>query len=207
MLDAYPSITECEFRNASEAFEKRCHDQLDSTSWLSVKWTGAELLIKEQRTLAVGGGRSQDDVEVIEITNDVVVEDIQDERIATVCLCLNLRLRASAHSMQLDKSRRNDELFIEVDFSITLSPTYAVPILWMRSSSINNIDQLYEMLIPSEQRDHTRNVSVMGGLSQAVSAIQSDPYSLLMHAVPSHLGSAVLLRASVQHPPGPPSSQ
>lgn len=175
MLDAYPSITIRQFTDACEAFEKRCHDQLDNTSWLGVRWTGVELLIREQRVLSAKCATMQNAIQVNEESNDLAVEDVEDECCATVCFCPNLRLRASAHTIQPDQRQWIDESCKEVNFSVTLSPTYTVPVLWLRSPSINNIDQLYEVLVPSEQREHTRDVGVMGGLSQAVSSMQGEP--------------------------------
>lgn len=49
MLGFYPSIDTDEFVSACISLEKRCHDNLDGTSWLSVRWTGQELQIRETR--------------------------------------------------------------------------------------------------------------------------------------------------------------
>jgi len=51
MLEAFPSIKEGEFAEACRALESRCHDALDGTDWLSVNWTGEELVIKQSREI------------------------------------------------------------------------------------------------------------------------------------------------------------
>lgn len=52
MLSVYPSITVAEFSLACEALEQRCHDRLGGTRWLSVKWTGDELRIRQNGSIA-----------------------------------------------------------------------------------------------------------------------------------------------------------
>ena len=49
MLVSYPSITKDEFETACINMERRSHDRLSRTDWLSVKWTGHELLIAQSR--------------------------------------------------------------------------------------------------------------------------------------------------------------
>ena len=49
MLDSYPSIRQDEFEKACTDLERRCHDGLSDTDWLSVKWTGEELRIAQRR--------------------------------------------------------------------------------------------------------------------------------------------------------------
>ena len=126
MLDGYPSITEGQFRDACEVFEKRSHDRLDGTSWHIVRWTGVELLIREQRTLSAKCAPMQDAVQMNGGPNDLAVEDIEEDGVVMVCSWLTLKLRASAHMMQLDRCERSDTSYVEVDFSITLSPTYRI---------------------------------------------------------------------------------
>lgn len=50
MLQAYPSLTETEFLEACGALERRCHDRLSGSDWLSVKYTGRELQIIQSRS-------------------------------------------------------------------------------------------------------------------------------------------------------------
>ena len=56
----------------------------------------------------------------------------------------------------------------EVDFSVTLSPTYAVPVLWFNSSAFGSVDDVYNLLLADIFRDAVRDVGVIGGVSQAV---------------------------------------
>lgn len=54
-------------------------------------------------------------------------------------------------------------------FSITLSPTYAVPVLWFGARDIRSLDDLYRILVPQHLRGAVADVSVLGGITQAVS--------------------------------------
>ena len=46
---AFPAITEQEFSQACGALEQRSSDKVNDTDWLSIRWTGEELLITEKR--------------------------------------------------------------------------------------------------------------------------------------------------------------
>jgi len=50
-LQAFPSITKDEFQEAYKALEDRSFDKLNGTDWLSAKWTGKELIIKQRRPI------------------------------------------------------------------------------------------------------------------------------------------------------------
>lgn len=54
-LRAFPSITEPEFAEACKALESRSLDRLDGTDWLSVRWSGEELIIKQRRNGGIYG--------------------------------------------------------------------------------------------------------------------------------------------------------
>jgi hypothetical protein len=51
-LDTFPSISDAEFRAACKALEDRCFDRLGGTDWLSVRWSGEELVIKQRRQIS-----------------------------------------------------------------------------------------------------------------------------------------------------------
>lgn len=60
-----------------------------------------------------------------------------------------------------------------VEFSVTLSPTYQVPVLWfilrqLPSDGPTGIDAVYHYLVPDTQQAGLRQVGVMGGISMAV---------------------------------------
>jgi hypothetical protein len=59
-LQAFPSLTEHEFVDACMALEARSADKLDDTDWLSVHWTGKELLIKQKRRSHSSTGADSD---------------------------------------------------------------------------------------------------------------------------------------------------
>ena len=82
MLGFYPSIDPEEFAIACAAFEERCHDSLDGTSWLSVKWTGQDLQIRQTRPLLHDNlaGQAVDDVRAsIADTEHQVIESVVEE--------------------------------------------------------------------------------------------------------------------------------
>lgn len=47
----FPSISRLEFADACKALEDRSSDRLEGTDWVSVKWTGSELLIKQRKNI------------------------------------------------------------------------------------------------------------------------------------------------------------
>jgi hypothetical protein len=51
-MQLFPAITVQEFAAACESLEARCADGLHATDWLSIRWTGEELLIKQKREQA-----------------------------------------------------------------------------------------------------------------------------------------------------------
>lgn len=74
MLESYPSIAKDEFKQACIDFEERCHDKLSETNWLSVRWTGQELLIAQTRLASrqsdatnTNGAEKENEIEDIEI--------------------------------------------------------------------------------------------------------------------------------------------
>lgn len=76
---------------------------------------------------------------------------------------------------ELPQNHNQSESLI-LDFSIVLSPTYCVPVLWFscRRGSGNKslgLDEVYDSLIPATSQASLRNVSVMGGISMAVSSL------------------------------------
>jgi ubiquitin-like-conjugating enzyme ATG10 len=60
-----------------------------------------------------------------------------------------------------------------VDFSIVLSPTYQVPVLWFTPCQLPlhgpwGLDAVYHYLVPSIQQAGVRQVGILGGISMAV---------------------------------------
>ena len=159
-LTAYASITASEFSAACEALEVTSSDRLDGTAWVSLKWTGAELRIKQRRYIE--GKRSDGRGYGFEVKDqyDEIEEDIIDGDDAEDVLS-QLAVSDSI------KSTRTE--VVEVDFSVTLSPIYSVPILWFTSLTLRTIDQVHDALLPKHLDESLRSVGVMGGISQAVS--------------------------------------
>ncbi|KEF52017.1 uncharacterized protein A1O9_12007, partial [Exophiala aquamarina CBS 119918] len=146
-LQAFPSISEAEFADACAAIEGRCADRLADTDWLSVKWSGSELLIKQQR--ALNPVRPGLDCGDDNITEELVEEPVDGETLL---------------------QRHQDSNSLIIDFSVTLSPTYCVPMLWFSGRRQSDgrpfsLDQVYEYLVPSATHTTLRGISVMGGIS------------------------------------------
>ena len=165
MLAAYPSITQDDFSEACQSLETRCSDRIDGTEWLSVKWTGGELRIKQRRYVKKkqeendGGKELESDAGVNVQWDEVdreIVEDSDEENVVS--------LEVVTTAVSGDQSQ-----LIEINFSITLSPTYSVPILWLSSLALRTIDQVHENLLPEHLGESIGAVGVMGGISQAVS--------------------------------------
>ncbi|KIW20793.1 hypothetical protein PV08_01371 [Exophiala spinifera] len=150
-IQAFPAITEPEFRAACKALEDRCFDRLNDTDWLSVQFTEEELAIKQRRVIyntRTGGENEQELQEV-----------------------------AEAETLSRDTDNTG---YVDVTFSVTLSPTYSVPILWFTCQKVPgkaglNLDQVYELLVPNSSQEPLRTVGVMGGISMAHHPISDQP--------------------------------
>ncbi|KAL2402841.1 hypothetical protein ABEF93_005185 [Exophiala dermatitidis] len=181
-LQAFPSLTRPEFSQACKALEDRCADGLDGTDWLSVRWTGEELLIKQNRKIqslqhqennnnpSNGQNPSEDDVEPIEDA-----EVFSETFVPPKDQCQSLT----------------------VDFSITLSPTYYVPVLWFSCQAPSSggkplrIEQVYDWLVPHRFRMSLGNVGVMGGISMAHHPVWDRP-AFFIHPCNTHEALSVL---------------
>ncbi|KAI1621681.1 hypothetical protein EDD37DRAFT_653037 [Exophiala viscosa] len=154
-LQAFPSITEDEFREGCKALEDRSFDKLDGTDWLSVKWTGKELIIKQRRAIHSPEYEAPEEcAEVDRVAEDLCATDI------------------------LPCRSRSEHLI--VDFSVTLSPVYCVPVLYFscKHSSYSmrlNLDQMYDWMVPRTSQTSLRNTGVMGGISMAHHPISDQP--------------------------------
>ena len=63
---------------------------------------------------------------------------------------------------------------VVLDFSITLSPTYQVPVLWFTVTGLprggpQGIEAIYHHVVPSTFKVQVKETGVMGGISMAVS--------------------------------------
>jgi len=76
-LQAFPSISVPEFADACRAIEERSADRLSGTDWLSVKWTGSELLIRQRRDLKTA--HRAPDLEGDNNAKEKLVEELIDD--------------------------------------------------------------------------------------------------------------------------------
>ncbi|KIX00416.1 uncharacterized protein Z518_10555 [Rhinocladiella mackenziei CBS 650.93] len=153
-LGAFPSLTEQEFFEACQSLECRSSDKINDTDWLSVRWTGKELLIKQKRKLSDQNHQNPKDDD--EANRDDTIEEGMEDTIY--------------HNTLVPRGNGSD--FLIVDFSITISPTYQVPVLWFSchfglDQKPLSLDQVYRWMVPQTLHDSLRRVSVMGGISMA----------------------------------------
>jgi hypothetical protein len=103
MLQVYPSLTEEEFVEGCRAVEKRCHDRLSGSDWLSVKWTGSDLQIIQSRAQQnrdcsqPSGGvnensqEMQDQIDDEAAINDSIEEEADDQALVSECLIPDMK--------------------------------------------------------------------------------------------------------------------
>ncbi|KIX98511.1 uncharacterized protein Z520_05812 [Fonsecaea multimorphosa CBS 102226] len=161
---AFPAITEQEFSQACGVLEQRSSDKISDTDWLSIRWTGEELLIREKRKIicknanieAPSDFNGADDHELIETG----IEDCID---------------SNSFLPRIDSS-----VFLIIDFSITLSPIYSVPVLWFacrygQDNKALTLEQVYAWLVPKPSLASLQKVGVMGGISMAHHPVSDRP--------------------------------
>lgn len=148
MLKAFPSITEVEFTQACKDLEVQCDGNLQDCEWTDIRWTGQYLRIRQRRATPTNEHGSR---------HPAVDESdtIEDNDLEAVC-----------------RIHHQDALAGMVDFSIALSPSYQVPVLWFRLSTqtptdVEAIDRVYSLLVPPATRASLRHVGVLGGISIA----------------------------------------
>ncbi|OQU94748.1 Autophagocytosi associated protein, active-site domain-containing protein [Cladophialophora immunda] len=160
-VQAFPAITEQEFSQACGALEQRSSDKISDTDWLRVRWTGEELLIRAKRKRTCKGEAPSDNIDAQ-----------SDERFET-----GIEDCVVGDSL-LPKFDSLESLI--VDFSITLSPIYSVPVLWFacRNGQDNkalSLEQVYEWLVPEPSLASLHEVGVMGGISMAHHPVSDRP--------------------------------
>ena len=66
---------------------------------------------------------------------------------------------------------------IDVNFSIVLSPTYQVPVLWFTVSQANTpvfaFEKIYEIVVAPTSHEALHQIGVIGGISMAVCCISN----------------------------------
>ncbi|KAJ9605213.1 hypothetical protein H2200_010603 [Cladophialophora chaetospira] len=192
-MQAFPAITDGEFSEACEALEQRSADKNSDTDWLSVKWTGKELLIRRtMKTFECGDGPTAlgEGEGMAEDTFEELTDEDEEASIVRSNFAANIAKGAS----------------LVVDYSITLSPTYSVPVLWFScrfgpENKPMTLDQIYEHLVPQQSSSSLRDIGVMGGISMAVSRIKpsiSQPADLMQYHPISDLPSFFLHPCNTQ---------
>jgi hypothetical protein len=170
MLRAYPSLTTAEFTQACLALAALCHDRLDGTSWKSVRWTGQELQIKQARPFTSESSGCPEAREADQRSEEF---DVDDSNLEPDDGELVVGPHTSHQSADIDTPIQrvvpaSNSAMTEIPFSITLSPTYSVPVLWFNASAITSPQTLHQTLVPPHLQEAIRAVGVMGGISQAV---------------------------------------
>jgi len=93
---------------------------------------------------------------------------------------------------------------VVIDFSIVLSPTYQVPVLWFSflsdvPTSSNRLETVYDIIVSPTSRQALQNIGVLGGISIAVSSILIPIRCKLMSTESSQKRCACLLYSSLQN--------
>ena len=105
---------------------------------------------------------------------------------------------------------RQQQHYGRVEYSIVLSPTYQVPVLYFTLHNLpptlspSSIDTVYDLLVPESFRPSIKQVGVMGVISMGVSIVHSD-YQLsetTEFTESPHHGFSFILRPPLQHSRG-----
>lgn len=87
----------------------------------------------------------------------------------------------------------NEQYRPAVDFSVVLSPTYRVPVLWFSLSSVkvarvSDLEEIYSRVVVAGSYEALRGTGIMGGISLAVSEnqIQMSNFRLMILEPPNH---------------------
>jgi hypothetical protein len=75
-VQSFPAVSRQEFAEACQALERRSADTISGTDWLSVRWTGEELLIRKKHKIE-GFAGNDGHAEGIE-TEEVDGEEVED---------------------------------------------------------------------------------------------------------------------------------
>ena len=166
MLKAWPTLTSDEFTDACLQFETSAFGRLDGTDWLSLRWddaTGA-LYIKKQCQIAARGDafvEEETDVEneLTDLEDDVGVPFASSRKFLTQLQSILRRLVQTPT--------------VTADFSIILSPTYQVPVLWIILPDLprdgpQGVDAVYHYFVPPTSKAQVKDIGVIGGISIAV---------------------------------------
>lgn len=81
VLQAFPSVTDQEFCEACRALELRGLDRISGTDWLSVKWTGKELLIKQQRPSESRHHQNPSEAEESDQSEELIEDAVEDSTV------------------------------------------------------------------------------------------------------------------------------
>lgn len=172
MLSSLPGLTENEFRDACQALQKRCDGRLDNTDWLDIQWRDGVLTIRKSYHIS-----SMETLEVDTKTceADDLAASLGDVDDGDNVRILQVRCKSAdlVHQQTLTRYPRSCQKTLVVDFSIILSPTYQVPVLWFTPGQRLldrpwSLDTVYKHLVPNFQQDQLRQVGVLGGISMAV---------------------------------------
>jgi Autophagocytosis associated protein, active-site domain len=84
----------------------------------------------------------------------------------------------TVYQQTLMRHPQSSQKTVIVDFSIALSPTYQVPVLWFTPNQLLlngpwGLDTVYQYLVPTLQKDQVRQVGILGGISMAVLILAS----------------------------------
>ncbi|KAK2871924.1 hypothetical protein FQN49_002701 [Arthroderma sp. PD_2] len=156
-LSTFPFLTANEFSQSCQGFVDRVHayeGQLGSPGWADVRFDNASEPVLVVRKFIYLHATDSDTKSPAE-EGDLETENEEDAEIDDP----EALVRQPASIQKY-----------EVEYNITLSPTYQVPVLYFflrdgPSCRPNELDRVYDLLIPAQFRSELREVGVMGGIS------------------------------------------
>jgi ubiquitin-like-conjugating enzyme ATG10 len=85
----------------------------------------------------------------------------------------SVKVANTAHQQALTRRPKPGHKTVIVAFSILLSPTYQVPVLWFTPDQFPlhgpwDLDTVYQYLVPHHYHTGLRQVGILGGISMAV---------------------------------------
>jgi hypothetical protein len=146
-----------------------------------VKWTGQELQIR-QKTKVV------EDIVDGEHVDEASESDDEDHatlvRSSSSFICISV-----SDSFQLKPHSPGQT--VEMLHSITLSPSYCVPVLWIQPTGSVSLADIPTLLSPPHLREAVSSVGVLGGISQAVCRLDPFPAHTDPGSITQYLGGPV----------------
>ena len=158
MIAQYPALSPEEFDRACATILQRwnaCEELGTSSTWANVRQLGKALIIRKEWNLQIRIGSQETQVRESDPGRDDDDVSIDADDIDT--------------GNQVSRTKSEGPRIV-VDYSIVLSPTYCVPVLWftfmqLPPSGPRGFDAVYEYLIPPTSKRAVQQVGNIGAVS------------------------------------------